>query len=309
MSLKTLNYNEMKIYGLIFILFFFSTGLFAQNLVLKVWPKGAPTDNGMTKPEEIYNGVHVRNVSEAVMYIYLPPKEKSTGAAVIICPGGGYSFEAMDYEGYAIAEWLNTKGIVGIVLKYRLPYGHPEVPLDDAKQAIRIARKNAKEWGINSDKVGIAGFSAGGHLASTVGTHFDYGNKSSANIVDYFSSRPDFMLLLYPVITMNEEYAEINSRRNLIGKGNNWELVKEYSNELQVTPQTPPTFIVVTDDDEIVPTRNSVEFYLSLKKNNVPAELHIFSEGHHGFFLKKDLPVHQWPNLFIDWMKAMELIE
>jgi acetyl esterase/lipase len=300
----------MKIYGIIFISVLLSISLFAQDKVLKVWPQGAPTDNGMTKPEEVYNGVHVRNVSEAVMYIYLPPKEKNTGAAVIICPGGGYSFEAMDYEGYAIAEWLNTKGIVGIVLKYRLPYGHPEVPSSDAKQAIRIVRKNAEEWGINPDKVGIAGFSAGGHLASTVGTHFDYGIKSSSNIVDNFSSRPDFMLLLYPVISLKEEFGHMGSRRNLIGDGNNWKLVKEYSNELQVTPQTPPAFIVVTDDDEIVPTRNSVEFYLSLKKNNVPAELHVFSEGHHGFFLKKDyLPVRQWPNLFIDWMKAMEIIE
>ena len=300
----------MRIHAIIFISVFLSTSLLAQDKVLKVWPQGAPTDNGMTKPEEVFNGVHVRNVSEAVMYIYLPPKEKSTGAAVVICPGGGYSFEAMDYEGYAIAEWLNTKGIAGIVLKYRLPYGHPDVPSSDAKQAIRIVRKNAKEWGINPEKVGIAGFSAGGHLASTVGTHFDYGNKSSSNIVDNFSSRPDFMLLLYPVISLKEEFGHMGSRQNLIGEGNNWKLVKEYSNELQVTPQTPPTFIVVTDDDEIVPTRNSVEFYLSLKKNNVPAELHVFSEGHHGFFLKKDyLPVRQWPNLFIDWMKAMKIIE
>jgi len=299
----------MRIHAIIFISVFFSTSLFAQDKVLKVWPQGAPSDNGMTKPEKL-NGLHVSNVSEAVMYIYLPPKEKSTGAAIVICPGGGYSFEAMDYEGYAIAEWLNTKGIVGVVLKYRLPYGHPEVPSSDAKQAIRIVRKNAKEWGINPEKVGIAGFSAGGHLASTVGTHFDYGIKNSSNIVDSFSSRPNFMLLLYPVISLKEEFGHMGSRQNLIGEGNNWKLVKEYSNELQVTPQTPPTFIVVTDDDEIVPTQNSVEFYLSLKKNNVPAELHVFSEGHHGFFLKKDyLPVRQWPNLFIDWMKAMKIIE
>ncbi len=299
----------MRIHAIIFISVFFSTSLFAQDKVLKVWPNGAPNSNGMTKSEKL-NGLHVSNVSEAVMYVYLPPKDKNTGAAIVLCPGGGYSFEAMDYEGYDLAKWLNTLGIAGIVLKYRLPYGHAEVPSSDAKQAIRIIRSNAKKWGINPDKVGIEGASAGGHLASTVGTHFDYGDKNSTDPIKRLSCRPDFMLLLYPVISCKEEFGHMGSRQNLIGEGNNWKLVEEYSNELQVTPQTPPTFIVVTDDDEIVPTRNSVEFYLSLKKNNVPAELHVFSEGHHGFFLKKDyLPVRKWPNLFIDWMKAMEIIE
>ncbi len=298
-------------FSLLFL--FFVSIVFAvsgQNKVLNVWPEGQPNSNGITKPEETFNKYHVRNVSEAMLYVYLPPKAKNTGAAIVLCPGGGYSFEAMDYEGYDLAKWLNTIGVAGIVLKYRLPYGHAEVPSTDAKQAIRIVRKNAKEWGINPDKVGIEGASAGGHLASTVGTHFDYGDKNSTDPIKRLSCRPDFMLLLYPVISLKEEFGHMGSRQNLIGKGNNWELVKEYSNELQVTPQTPPTFIVVTDDDEIVPTRNSVEFYLSLKKNNVPAELHVFSEGHHGFFLKKDyLPVRQWPNLFVDWMKAMEIIK
>lgn len=244
------------------------------------------------------------------MYVYLPPKEKNTGAAVVICPGGAYSAEMMDYEGTDIAKWLNTKGVAGIVLKYRLPNGHAEVPLSDASQTIRIIRKNANEWGINTDKIGIAGFSAGGHLASTAGTHFDYGDKNSSNSFERISCRPDFMLLVYPVITLTEEYTEINSRRNLIGAGNNWELVKEYSNELQVTPQTPPTFIVLADDDEIVSPRNSVEFYLQLKKNNVPAELHIFREGRHGFILPKDdLLVRQWLDMFYDWMKAMKIVE
>jgi acetyl esterase/lipase len=285
------------------------SGVSAQDKVLKVWPEGAPNDNGMTEPE-ILKGAHVRNVSEAVIYVYLPPKEKNTGAAIVICPGGGYSFEAMDYEGYDIAKWLNTLGIAGVVLKYRLPYGHADVPSSDGKQAIRIIRENAKEWGVNPKKVGIAGFSAGGHLASTVGTHFDYGDKNSSNPTARFSSRPDFMLLLYPVISLTEEFGHIGSRINLIGKGNNWKLVEEYSNELQVTPETPPAFIAVADDDELVPARNSVEFYLALNKNNVPAELHVFAEGGHGFFLKKEnLPVRDWPNLFYDWLKAIKIVD
>ena len=300
----------MKLFIIFFITIFWLADLTAQNKVLKVWPGGAPNDNGITEPEILFSNTHVRNVSEAEIFVYLPPKDRNTGAAIVICPGGGYSFEAMDYEGYDIAKWLNTLGVAGIVLKYRLPNGHHEVPLSDGTQAIRIIRQNAEEWGINPTKVGIAGFSAGGHLASTVGTHFDYGNKSSANIVDNFSSRPDFMLLVYPVISLNEEFGHMGSRTNLIGEGNNWELVKKYSNELQVTSQTPPAFIVVANDDGLVPARNSVEFYLALNNNNVPAELHVFAEGDHGFFMKKDfLPVRNWPNMFIDWMKAMEIIE
>ncbi len=300
----------MKIYLLLLVSVLFLSEITAQDKVLKVWPGGAPNENGITKPEETFNGTHVRYVSEAVMTVYLPPKEKNTGVAIVICPGGGYGFEAMDYEGYDIAKWLNTLGIAGIVLKYRLPNGHPEVPLSDGKQAIRIVRENAKAWNINPEKVGIAGFSAGGHLASAVGTHFDYGNKNSSNTTMQFSSRPNFMLLLYPVISLKEEFGHMGTRINLIGKTNDWELVKKYSNELQVTPETPPAFITVANDDQIVAPRNSVEFYLQLKKNHVPAELHVFAEGLHGFFLKKDnLPVRQWPTLFYNWLKAMKIVE
>ncbi len=162
-----------------------ATSLFAQDKVLKIWPDGAPNDNGMTLPEEKYDGIRVRNVSEAEMYVYLPEKEKRTGTAVVICPGGGYWIEAMDIEGYDIAKYLKEKGIAGIVLKYRLPYGHHEVPSSDARQAIRIARQNAEKWGIDPHKIGIAGASAGGHLASTVGTIFDKGNPYSVDPIWY----------------------------------------------------------------------------------------------------------------------------
>jgi len=286
-----------------------SVSAFAQDKVMKVWPNGAPDDNGMTKPEEKYDGVRVRNVSEAEMYVYLPQKKNNTGAAVVICPGGGYWIEAMDHEGYDMAKWLAERGVAGIVLKYRLPYGHDKIPSEDARRAMRIVRSNAEDWGINPGKIGIAGSSAGGHLASTVGTRFDTGLKDSKDPLEWVSCRPDFMLLLYPVVTFRESFGHMGSRKNLIGEGNDWKMVEKYSNELHVTPETPPTFLVLADDDKTVPPRNSVEFYLALKKNNVPAEMHIFQQGGHGFGMtQKNLPVDQWPNLFYDWLKARKII-
>lgn len=299
----------MKQTTILLTLFLIATGLNAQDKVLKVWPNGAPNHNGMDEPEEKFEGSRVRKVSEAEMYVYLPEKEKNTGAAVVICPGGGYWIEAMDHEGYQMAEWLQERGVAGIVLKYRLPYGHHEIPSGDARQAMRIVRSKAEEWGIHPGKIGIAGSSAGGHLASTVGTRFDYGNPESDKPLEKISCRPDFMLLLYPVITFREEFGHMGSRKNLIGEGNDWKLVKKYSNELHVTPETPPTFLVLADDDKGVVPRNSVEFYLALKENNVPAEMHIFAEGSHGFGMnKKSLPVDQWPELFYNWLKSVKII-
>lgn len=294
-------YKKLGILALVIISF----NTMAQDFKLKVWPNGAPDSNGMTLPEETYEGKRVRNVSEAEMYVYLPKIGINTGAAVVICPGGGYMIEAMDHEGYDLAEWLTTQGVAGIVLKYRLPYGHDQIPLEDAQRALRIVRQKAAEWGINPAKIGIAGSSAGGHLASTAGTRFDLGKPESTDPLEKYSCRPDFMLLLYPVITFSEEFGHMGSRTNLIGTGNKWELVEKYSNELHATPQTPPTFLILADDDGGVPPRNSIEFYMALKKNKIPAEMHIFRDGGHGFGMtKKNLPVDQWPNLFAQWMKA-----
>jgi len=285
------------------------TVLKAQEITLKVWPNGAPDSNGITVPEEKYDGVRLRNVSEAEMFVYLPEKEKNTGAAVVIYPGGGYQILAMDHEGYNIAHWLAERGVAGIVLKYRLPNGHHKVPSGDARRAIRTVRANAEQWGIDPAKIGIAGSSAGGHLASTVGTRFDAGDKNAADPIERVSSRPDFMLLLYPVISFNEEFGHMGSRRNLIGEGNDWKMVSQYSNELHVTPDTPPTFLVLADDDKSVVPRNSVEFYSALKANNVPAEMHIFQKGGHGFGLRNNnIPADNWPNLFIDWLKSIDVV-
>jgi len=294
-------------------LFFFilMSSLSAQNFTLKVWPNGAPIKNNPPGEEHSWvDGIkRIENISEAEIYVYLPEKDKSTGAAVVICPGGGYWIEAIEHEGTQIAEFLQKNGVAGIVLKYRLPYGNPEIPLMDAQRAIRLVRSKAKEWNIDPDKIGIAGASAGGHLASTAGTHFDSGDPKSGDPLARLSCRPDFMLLLYPVVTFKEEWGHMGSRKNLIGPGNDWKMVEEYSNELQVTADTPPAFLVLADDDKSVPPRNSIEFYLAMKKFGIPAEMHIFSEGGHGFGMKPTgLPVSNWPNLFIGWLKSRDII-
>lgn len=282
--------------------------IFSQETI-PLWPDGTPGPNVSPKPEETFDGVRVRFVSKPTLTIYLPEKEKNTGTAVVICPGGGYWIEAMDHEGYDFAKYLREHGVAGIVLKYRLPYGHNEIPLQDAQRAIRIVRANAIKWGICPDKIGIAGFSAGGHLASTAETHFDNGNPNAPDSIEKESCRPDFAILGYPVVTMNKEWTHMGSRENLLGKNPSMELVLKYSNELHVTPQTPPTFLFLADDDDTVPPKNSIEFYMALKKNHIPAEMHIFAEGGHGFGMHiSGKPHDQWRNLLIDWMRTRRLI-
>jgi len=284
-----------------------------QDFQLKLWPDGAPNQNTPPGVERFYvdNGTaRYDNISEAELFVYLPEKSINTGAAVVICPGGGYRIEAIDHEGFQIAKRLNEHGIAGIVLKYRLPYGNPEIPLADALQAIRFVRSKSAEWGIDIHKVGIAGSSAGGHLASTAGTHFDLGNPQSENELEKISSRPDFMLLLYPVISFDEQIGHMGSRKNLIGETNDWSRAAYYSNELHVTDLTPPAFFILSDDDHVVVPENSIRFYLSMKKSGIPAELHIFAHGGHGFGMKQiNKPVQQWPDLFLQWMKAMKFTE
>ena len=239
--------------------------------------------------------------------IYLPPDEKATGAAVVICPGGGYGHLAMDHEGHQIAQWLNSFGVAGFILKYRhrnsgAGYGHP-APLQDVQRALRMVRSRAKEWNIDPERIGILGFSAGGHLASSAGTHFQKRYSEAKDAIDEVSCRPDFMILIYPVISFTEWCAHSGSRRNLLGKNPERELVENLSNERQVTAKTPPTFLVHGNDDKGVPPENSIFFYLALRKATIPAEMHIYENGRHGFGLGKNFgPVSTWSTRCQDWM-------
>jgi acetyl esterase/lipase len=239
------------------------------------------------------------------IYVYLPPSDKANGAAVVVCPGGGYGGLAMSYEGHDVARWLNTLGVAGIVLKYRHApnYRHP-IPMYDAQRAIRVVRANAKDWKIDTGRVGILGFSAGGHLASTAGTHFDRGDTEARDAIDNLSCRPDFMILVYPVITMTDPYGHKGSRRNLLGEKPEVKLIDELSNEKQVTGKTPPTFLAHTSEDTGVPPQNSVLFYEALVRNKVPAELHIYEKGPHGLGMDRrpDLPFSSWPRRCAAWL-------
>ena len=218
---------------------------------------------------------------------------------------------ATDHEGRQFAQWFNGFGMACFMLEYRhrgRGYGHP-APLQDAQRAIRIVRANAAEWNVDPDRIGIMGFSAGGHLASTAGTHFDGGNPDAADPIQRVSCRPDFLLLCYPVIALDEPYTHRGSQNNLLGADADPALVRSLSNEKQVTPQTPPTFLFHTDEDTVVPVENSVQFYLALRRAGVPAEMHIYRSGPHGVGLATKLPgTSSWPDRLKDWMQGQGLL-
>jgi acetyl esterase/lipase len=237
--------------------------------------------------------------------LYLPVDPKPTGAAIVICPGGAYGFLA-DHEGHTIALWLNSVGVTAVVLKYRLgPRYHHPAPLQDVARAIRTVRARAAEWGIDPGKIGIMGFSAGGHLASTIATHFDAGDPASPDPIERVSSRPDIAVLAYPVISMADGITHAGSRRNLLGDTPSADLVAELSNENHVTPQTPPTFLFHTADDAVVPVENSLRFAAALRAAHVPYELHVFEHGAHGVGLAADnLVLGAWPALLRAWLRT-----
>jgi acetyl esterase/lipase len=266
---------------------------------MPVWPGKAPgarDDSLRAKP---------------MMTIYQPLKEDANGTAVVICPGGAYMMIAIDHEGHAIAKWLGNHGVTGIVLRYRHGghgYRHP-IPLQDAQRAIRTIRHKAKELNINPDRIGIMGFSAGGHLASTAGTHFDKGKADAADPIEKVSSRPDFMVLGYPVITLKKPFTHWGSRINLVGKRGDDALVNSLCNETQVTAKTPPTFLFHAKDDGAVPPANSINFHRALVKNKVKAEIHLYEKGGHGFGLgRKGTPAAAWPASCAKWMRGMGLL-
>lgn len=287
--------------------------LYSQNLTLPLWPEGIPNyrETGSTEKWDTSEIIYVTNVQVPDINVYLPAKRHATGQAVVICPGGGYYGLAYDWEGTDIAKWLNSKGIAGIVLKYRLPVSAGQIipnesPLTDASRAVRLIRYHSEEWNIDPKWVGIIGFSAGGHLASTLGTHFDYGDVYAPNPIERISSRPDFMILIYPVITMTKPYVHKGSRNALIGEYPEPSLAQKYSNELHVSDDTPPTFLIHAGDDIGVPVENSLVFYQALIENNIPAELHIYPEGGHGFSLALNKGhLSQWTDLCIEWIRSL----
>ena len=231
--------------------------------------------------------------------------------ATVIFPGGGYGGLAMGHEGQEVAEWLNDLGIAAFVLDYRhrgKGYGHP-VPLQDAQRAVRMVRSKAAEWKIDRNRIGVIGFSAGGHLASTLATHFDPGRSDARDEIDRVSCRPDFVVLCYPVVALDEPYTHRGSQRNLLGDSPSPELVRSLSNEKQVTRDTPPTFLFHTDQDEAVPAENSWVMFGALRKAGVPAELHIYHAGRHGVGLARHIPgTSSWPDRCVEWLKTMEIL-
>ena len=283
-----------------------------QNSVIKVWPAGIP---GSLKNETYTEKATVTNdvislyakVTDPSITVFLPPAEKATGTAVLICPGGGYGVLAFDHEGFAIARWLNENGIAGIILKYRLPSDlimkdKSVGPLQDAQEAIRIIRRNAAEWKIDPKRVGVIGFSAGGHLASTLSTHYA---EKVYEVKDTLSARPDFSLLIYPVITFDASFTHMGSRNNLIGNTPSEDAIRHFSNELQINDKTPPAFLVHSGDDKAVPVKNSIVYFEGLVKNNIKAEMHIFEKGGHGYGLSVGKGTQSsWPELCIKWMNA-----
>jgi len=276
-----------------------ATVAFAQEPVpVPLWPNGAPGalgDEDRDKP---------------TLTIFLPLKSQATGVGLVLCPGGSYVALAANHEGRQVANWLNSLGIAAFVLKYRLgPRYHHPIELGDAQRAIRMVRAHAVEYGVTANQVGIMGFSAGGHLASTAGTHFDNGDPNDPDPIQRASSRPDFLVLGYPVVSMKPPYVHAGSLKNLLGDSPDPALVEKLSNELQVTPQTPPTFLFHTTEDKAVPVENSVLFYLALRKAGVPAELHVFEKGPHGFGLNyKDPVLAMWPPLLANWFRERGLL-
>lgn len=248
-----------------------------KTIDIDLWPKGLPNTNGIdtTQPYDDSKQNFKPNIK-----VFLPAADKATGRAVVCCPGGGYSHLAKDHEGYQWAPFFNERGIAFIVLKYRMPHEVTEVPISDAREALRVVRENAKEWNIDPTKVGIMGSSAGGHLATTVATHSDS------------LTAPNFQILFYPVVTFDYKYTHKGSRHNLIGEKAAPDVVNLYCNEKQVSPKTPPAILLLSDDDTVVPSPNSVNYYLALKENGVKASMYIYPSGGHGWGIRENFKYH-----------------
>jgi acetyl esterase/lipase len=306
----------MKTFVVLFCIFmFFEIKTIAQQTTIPLYQKTVPGWTGVNLTEISEKGndgiTRVWQVTHPEITVY-KPLVKTTDASVIICPGGGYGILAIDHEGYEIAEWFNQRGMTAFVLKYRLPldtlFTEKYIrPLQDVQQAFRIIRTHATEYGISADKIGIMGFSAGGHLAATASTHFE---TQVGEITDNdVSVRPDFSILIYPVITFSPVNTHSGSRDNLLGYNAPDALINQYSNELHVTSDTPPTFLISTTDDGVSP-ENSILYFQACRNKHVPVEMHIYEKGGHGYSLKKNGlgPVESWPFRLEDWLRERKLI-
>lgn len=303
----------MKKFSLIVFIFTFYMQIHSQNKVVSIWntiPNSIETaEKEITENSEI---IRISLVKEPTLEIYSPSNRTKSDKAVIIFPGGGYQFLAYDWEGTDIAKLLNSKGITAFVLKYRLPTSKSilstsEAPLQDAQRAIRWVRANSEMWHINPNKIGIIGFSAGGHLASTLGTQYNSKNNFREEPLDTISAKPNFMALIYPVITMQDNFTHKGSRNNLLGKNSSATLKNKFSNELNVSKNTPPTFLVHAADDTAVPVQNTLNFYNALLAKNIKAEMHIYPYGGHGFGLANNNGYLQnWTEQFYEWMQNLD---
>ena len=305
--------NMKKAFTIFLLLLFLNVSMKAQKLIPLydgAVPNAKPCD---VNQKEIIDTTWsktgiliVSGITTPTITVFEAPKEKRNGSAVLIIPGGGYGIVAAGHEGNDFAKAFNEQGITAFVLRYRLPNdacmeNKSYVPLMDAQQALYFIRKNAKQYGIDENKVGVLGFSAGGHLASTVGTHF---NDAVRKELASSNLRPDFLILGYPVISFKDSITHIGSRDNLINKNPDQKLVQYFSNEEQVTAKTPPTFLVHASDDGAVKVANSIKFYEALIKNNVPAEMHIYEKGGHGFGMNNPTTQDKWFERCLNWMRA-----
>jgi acetyl esterase/lipase len=283
----------------------------AQTETINLWPDGkVPSSKSNTIEEKSVTDasgiLRISGVTVPSFTAYIAPKEKATGAAVMICPGGGYGILAASHEGSDFAKWFNERGISAFVLKYRLPnekamtHQH-EVPLMDAMQAMKLVRQNAGKWNIDVNKIGIMGFSAGGHLAATLSTHYNLGKEASEE------AKPNFSILVYPVISFQPGISHGGSRDALLGPDKSEELIKYYSNELQVSDKTPPALLIHAMDDPAVPVENSIEYYLALKKHKISGEMHLYPIGGHGYGFRTEGKgsLANWPVAMEGWLKAM----
>ncbi len=300
--------------SIVLTLLLFSIITKAQNFVIPLWESNVPNYQEVGEVEQLKSKSsteHHKLVTKPDISVFLPSKNNRTGQAVLVIPGGGYHAIACIKEGDDIAKWLNSNGIVGIVLKYRLPNAKSNIishksPLLDASRAMKIIKENAEKWHIDENNIGVMGFSAGGHLAATLGTHYDKDEKPQSAKIDSISSRPDFMVLMYPVITMDERFTHMGSRKNLLGENPSPELIDYYSNEKQVSEETPPTIIFHSTDDAAVSVENSTAFYKALNEKNIDSEMHIFQHGKHGFALANGKGyLELWKSICIAWLRNM----